>query len=726
MVHSFWRCVPPVPIGLLLLCAFFRGDGFAAPYPTSKHPQLVRTFYTSQNGLADNQIQAVGVARNGKTFASAGGWLHQLNQERWIRETGPEGVTTLFASKSGPLLMAAGTNGLWNLTDQGWSRDPNAPAAIIAMAAEPDGTVWILAKGGVWRWEDQWQRVHELDEDIVEPRSLLPRGPDDALLASRSGLYGLMGKRKYWLSLEVRPGGLISGDTRALAWLDENHILVATDQGLNISNGKDGWQALTGASGLPILDLTGLAVSPKRAVWLASNDGLIRWDGGEWTLLTGKRWVPDDRITALAAGPQEDVWVGTTNGLAHLEYRSMSLEEKAAVYQSMLEARDRRHGYVTQMYLKAPGVVEGAVQEVSDNDGLWTALYIASQSFRYAATKSSEAKAQAWRSMQAMLRLESITGISGFPARAICHPDEPQFDRRSLRSSPEWHPSPVEKDWYWKGETSSDELDGHYFGWYLFYELAADDAQKEKVRATCKRVTDHLLDRGFYLVDLDGQPTTWGVWAPEKLNDDPMWWMERSLNSLEILSHLKVAIHLVGDSRYEEAYLDLVRKHHYALNTLQAKMPGGVSHDDQLFFLAYYPLLQLEKDPGLRALFAASLHRTWTLERVEANPLWNFIYGASTGRSCDVEQAVRTLRDFPLDFILWRTRHSQRADLVYDPELLAQGVQRLANPLSMTERVIHKWDKSPFDLDDGDDRTEGDPTTWLLPYWMGKYHQLID
>src|SRR5204863_2724152 len=170
---------------------------------------------------------------------------------------------------------------------------------------------------------------------------------------------------------------------------------------------------------------------------------------------------------------------------------------------------------VTLMHLRALGVVEGALQEVSDNDGLWTALYICAQSYRYAVTKSPEAKAQAWRSMQAMLRLESITGISGFPARAICHTNEPQFRSNALGTDSEWHESPVEKGWYWKGETSSDEIDGHYFGWFLFSELAADSAQKQQVRATCKRVTDHILDHRYYLIDKDGKPTTWGFWGPD-------------------------------------------------------------------------------------------------------------------------------------------------------------------------------------------------------------------
>jgi hypothetical protein len=466
-------------------------------------------------------------------------------------------------------------------------------------------------------------------------------------------------------------------------------------------------------------------VGADGTVWLGSNDGLIRWHNGHWTYLEGKRWLPDNRVTAIAPVADGSVWVATPKGLAHLYHRKLTLAEKAAILQKDLESRNRRHGFVTEMQLRAPGVLDGAEQEISDNDGLWTALYIASQSFRYAATQSAEAKSNAWQSMQALLRLESATGIPGFPARAICHVDEPQFASRSIRSQSEWHESPVEKGWYWKGETSSDELDGHYFGWFVFYERAAGEEEKRRVRATCKRVTDHILDHGYYLIDKDGKRTTWGVWAPEKLNDDPMWWQERGLNSLEILSHLKVASHIVGDARYEQAYRELIQQHHYALNALKAKIPGGVSHDDQLAFLAYYPLLQLERDPGLRAIYTASLRRTWELEQIESNPLWNFIYGASTGEPCDVEAAVESLREIPLDFIRWRSRNSQRADLIYNP-VLEHGTRRLLKPLPWTERDIRNWDSNPFEPDGGSDLGEADQTVWLLPYWIGRFHRLID
>jgi hypothetical protein len=182
----------------------------------------------------------------------------------------------------------------------------------------------------------------------------------------------------------------------------------------------------------------------------------------------------------------------------------------------------------------------------------------------------------------------------------------------------------------------------------------------------------------------------------------------------------------VGDPRYERAYNELIQKHHYAINTLRAKIPGGVDHDDQLLFLSYYPLLQLEQQPGLRAIYISSLKQTWEAERVEANPFWNFIYGACTGEPCDVELAVETLREMPLDFILWKTRNSHRADLKFDPELQRRGIKQLAAPLSWIERPIHKWDHTPYELDAGSDLGEGNPTTWLLPYWMGRHHRLIE
>jgi hypothetical protein len=46
--------------------------------------------------------------------------------------------------------------------------------------------------------------------------------------------------------------------------------------------------------------------------------------------------------------------------------------------------------------------------------------------------------------------------------------------------------------------------------------------------------------------------------------------------------------------------------------------------------------------------------------------------------------------------------------------------------LPWAERLIYHWDHDPYELDGGSDIGEADQTVWLLPYWMGRYHGLIE
>ena len=175
----------------------------------------------------------------------------------------------------------------------------------------------------------------------------------------------------------------------------------------------------------------------------------------------------------------------------------------------------------------------------------------------------------------------------------------------------EWYESKDGK-WWWKGDTSSDEVVGHYFAYAIYFDIAADVDQKEAIRKVVARITDHIIDHGYYYVGPPGKPTTWGVWAPEKLNRDFRRVGDRGLNSLEILSFLKVAHHITGNAKYEAAAKELIDKHGYAANTILEKTiwPPTVNHsDDELGFLSYYPLLWYERDTDLRCYYLASIER---------------------------------------------------------------------------------------------------------------------
>jgi hypothetical protein len=404
-----------------------------------------------------------------------------------------------------------------------------------------------------------------------------------------------------------------------------------------------------------------------------------------------------------------------------------------------LRRRHVREGLIGDINLKEPGRPDaGWMQPDSDNDGLWTSLYVAAEAFRFAATGDSQAKNNAWRSLQALMLLEKVTGISGFVARSIVPSTAPE-PRHG-----EWHRS-ADGRWWWKGDTSCDELDGHYFAYAVYSDLAATPEEKQQIRAVVGRITDHILDHGYYYVGPSGKPTTWGVWAPEKLNRELEWIGDRGLNSLELLSHLKVADHIVGGARYQGAARELIDRHGYAINTVWQKhiWPPVVNHsDDQLAFLCYYPLLRYERDRTRRKIYLASLERSWRIERPEVSPLFNFIYAAchqaegSTEKrpaegwidpkKYDQDLCVEWFRDVPADLIDWSVKNSDRQDL---GEANMSRHRRITSTrvLNVAERPLMRWNGDPYELDGGSDgRTRDDGTFILLPYWMGKYHRLLD
>ncbi|MGH9833081.1 MAG: hypothetical protein ACREBD_01785 [Blastocatellia bacterium] len=458
-------------------------------------------------------------------------------------------------------------------------------------------------------------------------------------------------------------------------------------------------------------------------IWIGTDRGLFLHTGQNSPLgyFAGARWLPDDRVTGISIESGDVVWIETPKGYSRIEYKQMTFAEKSHLFVERIRARHVRHGLTADSHLKTPGDLSTNQMVSSDNDGLWTQMYVAAEAFRYAVTKEAGARANARQGFEAMLRLEEITGIPGFPARSFI-----KIGEDVQPGDGEWHTTP-DRQWRWKGDTSSDEIVGHYFGYAAYYDLVADEAEKQKIRAVITRITDHILNNNYQLIDVDGKRTRWGWWAPEAIWEDPD---ETGLRALHMLSHLRVAHHITGSQRYLDAYNELINKHRYHLLMRNQKInyPGHVNHsDDELAFLSYYPLLNYETDPKLREVYIQSLDRAWQVERPERNPLWNFIYAVGSGKKdFDREEALRTLREIPMDLISWTVTNSHRLDLPLDTLADRFGRKQALIVLPYDELPVMKWNGNPYRLDGGNGgRSEDDGAFFLLPYWMGRYHKLI-
>lgn len=557
-----------------------------------------------------------------------------------------------------------------------------------------DGQVWVgTSQGLLRRHENRWETIG------------LPRNDSDSPITASPSYEPYV----HDVACDVQGG-----------------VWVATDCGLFYATCARSL-AVTGQEGMPLISTTCLASGSDGALWVGGHSGLAHLSQGSWRYYAGRRWLPSDRVYAILPLDDGSAWIATDEGLACLSFVPMTWERKARHYEQITSARHNRDGYVTECRLTIPGDLNSSLPQASDNDGLWTSLYLAAQCFHYAVTGDSLPRTRARRSLRALLDLVRLTGIDGFPARAIIRRDE-KVEQSDPGSN--WYESPVDPNIWYKNDTSSDEIDGLYLAWYLYAELVADAEERTEIAAICRAVTHHILNNDYTLVGPTGKATRWGVWSPEKLNHDPAWKAERGLNSLELLSHLKVAAHLCGDARFTDAYQTLIKQHGYALNTVTQKMmppDAECNHsDDELAACAYYPLLRLESDPALRSLYLWSLERTQAILRHEGSPFYNILYGALTGKPCQAEDAATWLRDVPLDLRSWTMTNSQRPDVALQLERDRFGLQQLRRPLSAREKAIMKWNRNPYLADDGEDgRSEMDGAFWLLPYWMGRYHGIL-
>lgn len=481
----------------------------------------------------------------------------------------------------------------------------------------------------------------------------------------------------------------------------------------------------------PVEGLRVYAREKGGAVWLGGDQGAARFDPrarfrwDRWQYFYGRRWLTDNSVRNIRV--EEDgrrVWIRTEKGVSLIEWRPMTLEAKAGYFEERIEQRHVRHGLVASSHFARPGDPASNVKDSSDNDGLWTAIDLGAEAYRYAVTRSADARARAQRAVRALMRLEEVTGVAGLPARSIVSTNE------ALPGGGTWHRT-ADGGWLWKGDTSSDELVGHYFGYATYFDLVADAAEKAAIAAVVARLTDYLIRNDYDLIDVTGKPTRWGEWS-ERFFATEEGKYEAPLRSLELLSFLKVAEHVTGARKYAEAYEDRVNRG-YARNVPRyRRWPGGGEinfSDDELAYLSYKPLLKYEKDPGLRRIYLDSLRFTWSQVRPDMNPLWNYISaagGAGPMTRAIREESRRTLERIPMDMVDWGVRNSHRIDVRLLPEKDRHGHRQLAEVPAPDERPVGRWNSNPYIPDGGGAGwLEDDGAYYLLPYWMGRYYRWV-
>jgi hypothetical protein len=587
-----------------------------------------------------------------------------------------------------------------------------------------------------------------------------------------------------------------------LLFTPDGTLYIGNPTALNVRFPNGTYIRYAGPDGLPYGNITSLAlderwdstIAPRtqHRIWIGTTAGGILFDpeassqygqtrvlggtrlrqtgknadtgatGGDplrprWRYFYGPRYFPSApgnvwaggniSFTGIVSVANTTYLLGAT-GVTALQAIPWTLSEKAVWMESQLSTFDLYgQGLVGDCGLPSFGLYP-CIPGPNDNNGLWTSLIVAAESFRYAVTSDSDASTTASHYLLGMKLLNDVTGIHGLIARSALPPGAP-----CPQGDPAWHNSTSLPGYCFKGTASSDEVVGHNMAYPIYADLVQGPLAQVATDLLVN-LTRYIVVNNFTLVDVTGLPSQWGHWEPAYINVLPDWADDRGINSVEILGLISSALKYLPANGADAKLLTtgfnyLALQNDYYTNMINTRINAPVDlnySDDELTFFAYMALFFTCRSPGAFQSYAlSSIERSWAtgVGDLRSN-LWGAIYLAATGPYSTCNGASHTitpsptslqigadivwnLRTWSPDLLSWPAMNSQRQDIIFNTQMDRFGDfdDQSMSILPQYERCQDRWNANPYQLNDCNGNSMSDPGVWLYPYWLSKYLGII-
>ncbi len=451
----------------------------------------------------------------------------------------------------------------------------------------------------------------------------------------------------------------------------------------------------------------------------------------------------------------------------------MNLREKANVFETHLLEKFTFDGQV-MCKLKLATEDKKDTYETPDN-AYMTGMMLAAFSMKYAVTKDENDKNTVSKMLKAADRLCNISGKKGLLARSFT-----ALDNDFLDDHDEWNIT-ADGKYRWKGDVSTDQMCGMFFGLYNAYKLAANEEEKELIKKNLVNLMDHLLENGDQIMDIDGKLTLWGRYDEEYATT------VQPMNALLYLQHLKILYYVTGDKKYNDRYQECAVSKHYAEISEYSWLPVPAEYsnhsDNVMIMMSFQPLLELEKDEtllnhykrGLEIFFVGydsydftvpngkkyyeffqqeifvNDNKEHTKEYIDkalkdAEDLWKKgpeyqgvrpigcpLYAYTAKYFLGLEEtgvlvpATKTLELMPFSIKFCKAtmeEYKQRFN-IEDPKAETEIVKALPIPINKRLKTWSAWVQNPY-LSEGDCTIETGKEysghDYLLGYWVGRYY----
>jgi ligand-binding sensor domain-containing protein/signal transduction histidine kinase len=275
------------------------------------------TTYTTRDGLPDVFIHALTEDAEGGLWVGTRNGLARLKDGRFSTYTTREGLPDNIVR----LLCRDRAGGLWVATDTGLRRFKDgrmtgeglpaglANSVIQTIYQDREGTLWVAASGGrlFCRRGEEWTRLSQEDLSAQNIR-VIYQDPDDTLwIGTESGLRQLRDGR---FQVYSKQDGLLDDYVATIYEDAARNLWAGTSVGVNrIQGGKI--TTYSARDGLPAKSIYSIDEDEAGNLWFGGTGGLSRLKEGRFVRWSAKDGLSSDRVAAVMADRAGNLWVGT-------------------------------------------------------------------------------------------------------------------------------------------------------------------------------------------------------------------------------------------------------------------------------------------------------------------------------------------------------------------------------------------------------------------------------
>ncbi len=324
------------------------------------------------NGLTNNLIRDIIISDDGSiwggTYRSGIFMLSDGTITTYSKNDGlaTDVIVSITQIDSSSFLLG-NENGELNVIQDGKVKQfvldkPLPKARLKHLFTDNQGQIWASTYGGLIRIKNG--KSHKYSTENGFPDNFIRVTTQDSkgniwVGTKNSGLIKFFEEDQY--KIIGASSGLTSNYIMAIHENDKNQLIVSTISGVSILENDEVIKTITVEDGLPS-NFTFTSFSDGEVIWIASNDGLIRYDDGHVQIFDVNNGMPSNIIYDILPDRQNNFWMPSDQSIIKVGRERLTLLMDSTGLKLEAEQFNRSHGLKNNHCL-------GGVLSTTDSSG---------------------------------------------------------------------------------------------------------------------------------------------------------------------------------------------------------------------------------------------------------------------------------------------------------------------------------------------------------------------